>query len=78
MNWDAWRLDIFTWGWIVWMVFFVVWETFGIITGVNNTLTYHLRPLFRYASLLWFLGVGLWVWMGFHFFLEAGNPITGE
>lgn len=76
--WSAWDIDLFTVGWIIWMVFFLVWETVGIITGAENTLTYHLRPVFIFTPITWFVAVGLWLWMGFHFFIEAGNPITED
>lgn len=77
-NWTAWNLDVFTWGWIVWMLFFVVWETAGIIVGPENTLTWHLRPLFVNQPLTWFMAFGLWLWIGFHFLLEVGNPLMGR
>ena len=76
MTWNAWALDTFTIGWIIWLAFFVIWESAGIVVGVENTLTYHLRPLFVAHPLTWFLTVGLWAWLGFHFLIEAGNPIA--
>jgi hypothetical protein len=78
ISWSAWNIDVFTIGWIVWIVFFVVWEVAAIIAGATNTLTYHLRPLFVNAPITWFLTLGLYVWLGFHLLLEAGNPITGS
>ena len=74
MSWSAWRLDTFTWGWIAWLLFFLVWETLGIINSSEHTLTEHLRPLFISQSLTWFLASGLWLWLGYHFLLEEGHP----
>lgn len=74
-NWSAWDIDVFTIGWIVWILFFAVWETVGIMAG-REALTNHLRPVFIATPPVYFMTVGLWIWMGWHFFLEAGHPIV--
>ena len=65
--WSAWRLDHLTVGWIVWIVFFVVWETYALVRHPGEELTAHLRPLFLEHPLTWFLALGLWLWLGVHF-----------
>jgi len=73
--WTAWHLDHLTWGWIAWIAYFVVWETYALWFHPGQELTAHLRPLFGEHQLTWWLGVGLWLWLGFHFLaprLEAG------
>ncbi len=68
IDWTAWAMDHFTVGWIVWMIFFFVWEFYGIAAGAENTLTWHLRPLFHAAPPTWYIGVAVWLWLGPHFF----------
>jgi len=65
-NWSAWSLDWATWGWIVWIGFFGVWETVALMVGHNQELTEHLRPVFLFAPPTWFMAVGLWLWLGVH------------
>lgn len=74
-TWQVWGLDWWTVGWIVWIVFFFVWETWALLAGNNQELTEHLRPVFLSSSLTWFIVLGVWLWLGWHFLLEAGNPI---
>lgn len=69
--WSAWRLDFFTWAWIVWIAAFVVLETWTLLQGRGQELTAHLRPLFLEHPLTWWLAFGLWVWLGFHFLAPA-------
>ena len=66
-SWDAWRLDHLTWGWIAWVVFFLVWETYALVRHPGEELTAHLRPLFLNAPITWYLAFGLWLWLGVHF-----------
>lgn len=66
MSWQAWKLDGWTWAWIFWMVWFVGVETAALITGSKNELTEHLRPIFLSQPVVWFIAVGLWVWLGVH------------
>ena len=68
MDWSAWRLDWFTWGWIIWLLFFMVWEGLAVRLDVTGTLTYHLRPVFHAAPVTWYVGVAVWLWLGPHFF----------
>lgn len=74
-SWDVWGMDMFTTGWVVWILFFAVWETWALIVGTNQELTEHLRPVFLSSPPTWFLAFGLWLWLGFHFLVEAGHPI---
>lgn len=74
-SWRAWRLDAVTWAWIVWIAYFVVLETYALLNDArHDALTAHLRPLFIEHPLTWFLAAGLWLWLGFHFLVEAGHP----
>ena len=65
-DWSAWRLDLFTWGWIVWILFFFVWESAALYARTGQELTEHLRPVFASQPVVWFLAVGLWLWLGVH------------
>lgn len=69
--WHAWRLDGYTWSWIVWIAAFVVLETAAIRAGYWGTLTAHLRPLFVWQPWFWWMGVGLWTAAGVHIFAPA-------
>lgn len=69
-SWNTWDLDIWTYGWIVWSLFFFVWEFLSAHfagQGGGEMLTDHLRPLFHVAPVTWFMVFGLWVWLGIHF-----------
>lgn len=71
-TWQAWQADAATVAWSVWLAWFVVVETWAILTPVPmDTLTAHLRPWFAAHPLLWFLALGLWLWVGFHFLVEG-------
>lgn len=78
-SWLAWRLDPITWAWIFWIAWFLVFETWAILTPAPlDTLTAHLRPVFANHPLAWFLTFGLWLWVGFHFLVEGVFlPATG-
>lgn len=69
-SWGAWDLDHLTWGWIAWIAFFFVWEFYALFVHPGEELTHHLRPLFVSMPLTWYLALGLWLWLGFHFLLE--------
>lgn len=70
-NWSAWRLDHLTWGWILWVLFFVVWETYALKWHPGEELTAHLRPLFLSAPVIWWFTLGLWLWVGIHLLAPA-------
>lgn len=74
-TWRTWDWDITTILWALWFAYFIALETLTLLTGSNEELTEHLRPVFLSAPITWFIGVGIWLWLGFHFFLEAGHPI---
>lgn len=69
-NWTAWDLDVWTWGWIAWLVFFPVWETlsgkYANLEGDFEMLTNHLRPIFLNVPVVWWISLGLWLWLGVH------------
>lgn len=67
MSWSAWELDHLTWGWILWILFFAVWETYSLVFHPGEELTAHLRPVFNEHPLTWWLAFGAWVWLFFHF-----------
>ncbi len=69
VSWDAWRLDVYTWCWIVWLLAFVVLETWSLRSG--NELTAHLRPLFLSVPVVWWMAFGLWGWIGIHLLAPA-------
>ncbi len=70
-TWSAWQLDHITWGWIAWMIFFFGWETYSLVFHKGNELTAHLRPVFQTYDLIYFLAVGLWLWIGWHFLVDG-------
>lgn len=73
MTWsfETWDWDLPTILWAVWIAFFFVVETVTLLNGSNEELTEHLRPVFLAAPITWFLTLGLWLWMGFHFLAPA-------
>jgi hypothetical protein len=68
-SWDAWGWDAWTAAWVVWIVWFIVVETLALWLRPGQELTAHIRPLFVSYPLTWFLGLGLWLWLGVHFLL---------
>ncbi len=72
MSWKAWQLDpptLAVWVWIVW---FAVWETVALArSDYYATFTAHLRPLFVELPLTWWIGIGLYGWLGVHIFVPA-------
>lgn len=64
--WRVWQLDHQTVGWICWILFFVGWETYTLVSRSGQELTAHLRPLWLTHSLAWWLAVGAWLWIGVH------------
>lgn len=71
ISWSSWEIDIWTIGWLAFMVFFFVWEFLAIAHDARHTLTFHLRPVFHSAPVTWYIGVGIWLWMGPHFFFPG-------
>lgn len=71
--WRAWDLDWLTWSWIGWLVAFVVLETVALVQGKGEELTAHVRPVFLEQPLTWWLGLGAWLWLGFHFLWPAAE-----
>jgi len=71
IDWSAWSLDIWTKGWIAWLVFFVVWETLALRAGDGQELTQHLRPIFLSVPVVWWIAFGLWLWVGIHLLAPA-------
>lgn len=69
---------MWTLGWIIWLAAFFVWETLSLLDNRNQELTEHLRPVFLSQPITWFLALGLWLWIGYHFLLEAGTPFIRE
>jgi hypothetical protein len=71
INWSVWELDGWTTGWLVWILFFVVWETLSLRAGTGQELTQHLRPVFLSAPVVWWVFFGLWLWIGVHLLAPA-------
>lgn len=71
MSWESWRLDIWTWLWIGWMVYFVVLEATTLALGNRNELTAHLRPVFQSMDLAYAMAVAAYLWLGKHFLLDG-------
>lgn len=66
LDWTPWDWDIWTAGWTVWAVFFFVWEVASRWFGGKEMLTDHLRPVFLSAPVVWFIFLGIWLWLGIH------------
>ena len=72
MGWTVWQFDsLFTRAWTVWALAFLILETAAVTLGYRYTLTAHLRPLFLTWPILWFIGLGVWLWLGVHFLAPA-------
>lgn len=72
MIWRAWEWDWPTAAFLAWFVWFLVWETWAIVSDhPEHTWTWHLRPFIVSHPLVWFLGAALWLWIGLHFLLPA-------
>jgi hypothetical protein len=70
--WRAWEWDIITAGWVAWIVYFAVWETISLrLNGDVHPLTAHLRPVFLSAPVIWWIFLGLWLWLGIHMLAPA-------
>jgi len=67
----AWRLDVQTWGWIVWMLFFLAWETYTLRWHPGQELTAHARAVFLSFPVVWWVAFGLWLWFGVHMLAPA-------
>lgn len=70
MNWAAWKLDIYTWVWLIWIAWFFIWETYTLGWHKGQELTAHLRPLIQSNSLVWFIAAGTIAWLAYHFLFE--------
>lgn len=82
MSWEPWKLDLTTWLWIAWLVYFAVLESVTLMQGRDQELTTHLRPVFQSMDLAYLLAVGLWLWLGKHFLIDGlwlaeGWPFLG-
>lgn len=72
MGWDAWQWDAPTVAWTLWIAWFFGWEAWAVVTGqAIHTFTWHLRPALLAHPLLWFLALGLWLWLGAHLLAPA-------
>ena len=72
MGWSAWDWSsAFTRGWAAWALVFIVLEVAAVTLGYRYTLTAHLRPVFITWPVLWFIGFGLWLWLGIHMLAPA-------
>lgn len=71
IDWSVWQLDVWTKGWLAWILFFIVWETLSLRAGTGQELTQHLRPIFLSVPVVWWLAFGLWLWVGVHFLAPA-------
>lgn len=75
---SAWSWDWSTAGWAAWILFFAVWETLALRSGVPvHPLTAHLQPIFTIAPIMWYLTFGLWLWMFTHFLVEPFGSFAG-
>lgn len=66
----AWDLDLSTVLWLLWMAWFFVQEAVELVFK-HEPLTAHLRPVFQADPFTWFIGVGIWLWLGYHFLVQG-------
>lgn len=71
LMWEAWKLDVETWLWIGWIVYFAALEAITLWQGQHQELTRHLRPLFQSMDLSYMIAVALWLWLGKHFLFDG-------
>lgn len=70
-NWQSWGWDIPTAGWALWILYFVVWETWTGLSHEGEMLTNHLRPVFLTFPVLWWTSLGLAIWAIVHLWFPA-------
>lgn len=70
-SWNTWDIDHETVGWIIFIIYFAVWEAYTASRPGQEMLTDHLRPVFHAAPVTWFIVFGLWLWLGIHFLSPA-------
>ena len=64
--------------WIVWAGAFIVLETAAIMMGYRYTLTAHLRPVTLSWPIIWFVMLGVWLWLGVHFLVPVVEQWIGS
>jgi hypothetical protein len=75
-DWAVWQVD----GPTIW-VYLIVAQVFAIeyltsaVSPIDSwrgqMITDHLRPLFGAAPIVWYLALGLWLWLGPHLLAPA-------
>ncbi len=70
-SWAAWEWDSVTAGWALWVLWFVLLESYSLKFERGQELTAHLRPLFLSFPVLWWAFFGLWLWIGVHLLAPA-------
>lgn len=70
---SPWDWDRYTWAWLIWVVWFVVWETLALLDDDNpETLSEHIWWIRNEGpSIVVFLLVGLLAWLVYHFTVEG-------
>ena len=64
--------DVWTAGWAVWVLLFIVLETWAVAAGNSETLSHHIWWLRNNGpSIIFFLIVGLLAWLAYHFIFEG-------
>lgn len=71
VDWSVWKLDLFTWLWLAWIVQFAVIEAVTLRWFPGHELTAHLRPVFLAFPVTYWMFFGLYIWLGLHFFAPA-------
>jgi len=68
-------LDKFTWAWIIWIAWFLFWETWSLIErapGNKETFSDHIWALRNSGgSFAWFMVAALVLWLAYHFIIEG-------
>lgn len=72
-GWESWaKLDAPTVAWLVWIFYFLLLESWALLTvQPQHTLTWHVRPFLLAHPLAWFVALGAWLWIGAHFLAPA-------
>lgn len=66
-------------GWVVILALFLVWEGVALVKPEASwpTLSDFVRTIMRYEVGRWIL-FGLWLWLGWHFFIRGWRFFLGS
>lgn len=67
-----WDWDKYTAAWVVWILWFVFWETYAVMSATDETFSHHIWWLRNNGpSIIFFLILGIVLWLVYHFTVEG-------